>query len=272
MKDLNSPLAVEVQVVCHKLVKKIPLFADCESDVIKDILYRLTEEIFLPGDHVFRYGEAADKLFIITQGTIGMFDSRNKLVVKLRQGNYLGELGLIMKSERSLTGKCEGYTICQSLSKKSFYEVQTKYPHLNKKFIKSALKTYKFEEKHVSVGSQPETIRINVRGVTHDEQDKKQTSNPLRRQGGGGEDTEDDVSEEATDEEKTRSTRYKKKVAELEEQFAESILAKKLGVADMGGGDNAQHLIQTIRKEVQLQIGELKVWMKEELSTLNKNM
>ena len=83
MNTLNVPLSQEVQIVCHKLVRDIPLFFGLSGNVIKDILNRLQEEIFLPGDYVFSYGDEADKLYIIVSGVLEMMNSAGKCVVKL---------------------------------------------------------------------------------------------------------------------------------------------------------------------------------------------
>jgi len=290
MRDLNQPLAMEVQIVCHKMVKDIPLFSGLNAEVTKDILYQLTEEVFLPGDFVFRYGDDADKLFIIIQGTIEMSNSLGQKVVTLREGNYLGELGLIMQSERSLTGKCKGYTICQSLSKESFNLIRSKYPHLNNKFIRSALAKYKFEEdKKISRSKNNRT-----RGMHRPNGTDNQASG-VGGGGGGGEDGQGTVSNPLAEKSSTKiesrdmrtksevqrdiddqeqRERFDKKVAELEDEFNESVLAEKLsgsgllgvgGAVNSGGGammiDGDIHSI--IHSEIKAQVDELKVWFIE---------
>jgi len=238
MNTLNVPLSQEVQIVCHKLVRDIPLFFGLSGNVIKDILNRLQEEIFLPGDYVFSYGDEADKLYIIVSGVLEMMNSAGKCVVKLSDGNYLGELGLIMQNDRSLGAKCGTYTILQSLSNLSFNEVRDKYPHLNNKFIRSALENYKFEGSAKKKRTTKVTKNLLESGLvrTGSErvgfiknpmvgEDEDEDEDEGEGEGEGEGEDEDEDEDEGEDEEKEKERQLIDKTNEIADAF---VLERKL--------------------------------------------
>ncbi|RWW77138.1 hypothetical protein BHE74_00014719 [Ensete ventricosum] len=60
---------VMVELYCtHTGACKVPLFQGCSDEFLNQIVMRLNEEFFLPGDVVIEQGSPADQVYIILLG------------------------------------------------------------------------------------------------------------------------------------------------------------------------------------------------------------
>ena len=88
-------------------LRRIHLFHDLKDEDLAVIAGMLTEETFVPEEHVFLQGEEANRFFIIYQGTVDITQVLGKEVRDLAQlvdGDYFGEEALLGRRKHS--GHC----------------------------------------------------------------------------------------------------------------------------------------------------------------------
>ncbi|EFN52025.1 hypothetical protein CHLNCDRAFT_54794 [Chlorella variabilis] len=112
------------QVAAEKarLVEQVPLLAVLAPEhkqVVADAL-ELVE--FGAGEAVFGQGEAADRFYLLREGTVVMTrDGRE--VGRVREQAYFGEKALIDDAPRDATATADGYVVCYTLGRKAFHEL-----------------------------------------------------------------------------------------------------------------------------------------------------
>ncbi len=67
------------------------------------------------GDVICRQGEEAHEFFILESGAIGIYCNDQKVAQVDVVGDYIGELGVLLKQKRNATMKCEEPTQCFAL-------------------------------------------------------------------------------------------------------------------------------------------------------------
>ena len=103
---MAKPLKNKIAVHIYKdLLVSNPLFKSAGDRVLGHICELLQRKIFLPNEFVFCKGDIGNELFIISKGIIfvladedhiGQEASVPKKPVVLSEGDFFGEIGLIM--------------------------------------------------------------------------------------------------------------------------------------------------------------------------------
>ncbi|GMH97467.1 hypothetical protein TL16_g13355, partial [Triparma laevis f. inornata] len=102
-------------------------------------------ELFLPGDYIFRQGDAAQKLYMIQSGTVEIVDSQGNHLVTLKEGKYFGEVSLLTDLRRTASAKATSYCTTDTLSKKSFNEIREQFEEFNDSIVEMCeTNEYKF--------------------------------------------------------------------------------------------------------------------------------
>lgn len=84
---------------------KIPLFAELSDEQAGIIAEHFSLRIFLPGEHIFFRGEPGHSMFVILNGkvigTLTNAEGTDYTIATLREGTFVGELGLLAGEPRS---------------------------------------------------------------------------------------------------------------------------------------------------------------------------
>lgn len=88
-------------MVTWQTVAKMPLFSGLDASRIASIARLLTSDIIPPDTVIVRKGDQAEAMFFILQGEVEVQVSPNP--VRLRGGQYFGEIALLKDTERTAT-------------------------------------------------------------------------------------------------------------------------------------------------------------------------
>jgi len=67
--ELNSSLRTEVYVYLRtNLILSVPLFRNCSPDVVKELVMRLREQVYLQGDYIVHKGNVASEMYCVSHG------------------------------------------------------------------------------------------------------------------------------------------------------------------------------------------------------------
>ena len=115
------------------LLARIPLFSDLPPEELDRLMAALEVVNLKPGDILFREGDVPEHLFIIVSGELEInmgSGTDNEIVLNvLKEGEYFGEMGLIMPGGRRTAGaRARGGVILLSMSRNRFGELLQNHP------------------------------------------------------------------------------------------------------------------------------------------------
>lgn len=120
-------------VLNREILKKVPIFKGADPNLLREIAVCLRPVIYTPGDDIFSYGEVGDKMYFIRKGIVEVVSRDGKEVyAMLRDGDFFGEIALLLKQPRNATIRAVEYCDLYSLNKDSFDLVISNYPDFEK--------------------------------------------------------------------------------------------------------------------------------------------
>ncbi|MCZ4695040.1 hypothetical protein DWB61_09175 [Ancylomarina euxinus] len=125
---LKNDLQLEFK---NRTIKHISIFEGVDEKFVREIALYLTPIVLTPGDYLFRTGDVANSMFFVKKGKISVLteDEKQELTI-LKSGDFMGEIALFKKSNRTATVKSIGYSDIYELHKKEFEKVIKKYPDI----------------------------------------------------------------------------------------------------------------------------------------------
>lgn len=143
----NIPVAVKAKIsqsLYLEMVRRVPLFKGCSDEVLNQMVMKLNEEFFLPGEVILEQGSAVDQIYIVSHGTleeivigeIGLEETISKLVPY----DIFGEVAVLCNIPQPYTVKvCE---LCRLLrmEKQSFTAILQLYFKDSQKILSNLLK------------------------------------------------------------------------------------------------------------------------------------
>ena len=134
LAELPESFKYEFAAVLNKdILKKVPMFKGADPNMLKEIAVCLKPCIYTPGDAICTYGEMGDKMYFINKGLVEVASKdRKDVYATLKDGDFFGEIALLLKQPRNATIRSIDYCDLFSLSKESFDQVISDYPDFEK--------------------------------------------------------------------------------------------------------------------------------------------
>lgn len=134
---LRNDLQLEFK---KRAIKHIPIFAGVDENFVREIAQYLSPMILTPEDYLFHVGDVAKSMFFIQRGKINVLsEDESKQLTILNAGDFVGEVALFKKSNRTATVKSIGYSDVYELQKKEFEKVMRKYPEIGVRIKEKAI-------------------------------------------------------------------------------------------------------------------------------------
>jgi len=117
------------------LLARIPLFSDLPPEELERLMGALDVVNLRSGDMLFREGDVPEHLFIMVSGELEInmgSGTDNEIVLNtLTEGEYFGEMGLLMPGGRRTAGaRARGDVVLLSMSRNRFTELMHTHPQL----------------------------------------------------------------------------------------------------------------------------------------------
>ncbi|MEP6894380.1 MAG: SpoIIE family protein phosphatase [Chloroflexota bacterium] len=117
------------------LLARIPLFADLPPEELDRLMSALEVVNLNSGDMLFREGDVPEHLFIMVSGELEInmgSGTDNEIILNvLKEGEYFGEMGLIMPGGRRTAGaRARGDVVLLSMSRNRFVDLVQYHPQL----------------------------------------------------------------------------------------------------------------------------------------------
>ncbi|KAJ6364538.1 hypothetical protein OIU76_029489 [Salix suchowensis] len=84
LQDLPISIRAKIsQTLYTEYIEKVPLLKDCSAEFINQIVIRLHEEFFLPGEVIMEQGNVVDQLYFVCHGVLVRFHIKRSLSVNI---------------------------------------------------------------------------------------------------------------------------------------------------------------------------------------------
>lgn len=123
------------------LLSKIPLFADLPAGELDNLLSLLDTKEMRDREILFQEGDQGEDFYVVVQGELEVLKSPGKpeelLLNILREGEYLGEMGLIMPGgHRTASVRARGNVVLLSMSRPKFLQLTSAYPEMSTSMLR----------------------------------------------------------------------------------------------------------------------------------------
>jgi ATP-binding cassette subfamily B protein len=119
-------------------LQRVPLFAQLPPDALAAIASRLTPERFADGQIIGRQGDVGDKMAILDRGQVEVFaetPAGERQVAILHEGDYFGEMSLLLDTPRLATGRAMGAVQLLTLSKADLDAIMAHWPEVREQML-----------------------------------------------------------------------------------------------------------------------------------------
>lgn len=130
--------------VCEGLncIHNIPLLSSLNDEELDKISKGIITREFKKGEHIFRTGYKADKLYIVCSGKMKIYnllpDGREQILYIYGGGDFVGAFNLLKEDEYKYNGEALENTVVSTLTKTKFNEIAMKSPEITLKILEKA--------------------------------------------------------------------------------------------------------------------------------------
>jgi CRP-like cAMP-binding protein len=134
--------------VLEKL-RSVPLFSGLKEKQLKSILASGKQKRFAEGSVIVREGEAGVGFYLILEGAVEV-KRKGKVVAKLAQGNFFGEMSLLDRSPRSSDVVATAPATCLILSSWDFQGLVESHKEIAMNLLKTLIHRLRESNKALS--------------------------------------------------------------------------------------------------------------------------
>jgi glucose-6-phosphate 1-dehydrogenase len=91
------------EIVSPEVLEKSPMFAGAEPLLLHSVIMALRSFSAEAGETIIQMGDMAKEMYLISRGQVEVKDRSGKVVKTLKDGDFFGEIGLLMSTPRTAT-------------------------------------------------------------------------------------------------------------------------------------------------------------------------
>ena len=104
------------------------LFENAENLLLRSVIMALRPMTVASGNIIIKEGEVADEMYLICRGEVEVVNKSGDITKLLKDGDYFGEIGLLMSIPRVATIRAKTDCDLFVLNKSSFSRILGDYP------------------------------------------------------------------------------------------------------------------------------------------------
>lgn len=130
LADLPESLKLQISLFLNRhILEKVPIFQGASNDLLQQIVLNLKPRVFTPGDYIFCEGEIGEGMYFISRGRVEVVSKDGKTIfATLTEGNYFGEIALLMSQPRNASIRAVDYVDLYLLERDALESVLKKFP------------------------------------------------------------------------------------------------------------------------------------------------
>ncbi|CAK4083856.1 unnamed protein product [Aphanomyces euteiches] len=146
--ELSKNLSNEVELFLRMgMITRSPMFRLCSAEFVQEIVMKLAFQVYLTDDYVVARGEIGYEMYFLQSGTCDVLrymtespsgsqlrrrsrqshHAQTSVIRTLVEGDYFGEIALLMNCKQTVTVKATSFTELCVLSRDVYREVTEKY-------------------------------------------------------------------------------------------------------------------------------------------------
>ena len=135
LTQLPERLRADIAIHAHlETLKRVSIFRGCERGLLNELVLRLREVVFSPGDIVCLKGDIGKEMYIVKSGYLNVMSDDNKqTLATLSEGSVFGEVSLLniagnrTGNRRTANVLSKGYSSLFILSKSDLWQALSEY-------------------------------------------------------------------------------------------------------------------------------------------------
>ncbi|CAM8976872.1 unnamed protein product [Rhodiola kirilowii] len=144
LKDIPASIRAKISQTLYKpYVEKVPLFKGCSSELINQVVVKVHEEFFLPGELIMEQGHVVDQLYFVCHGVLEVVitseDGVEEIVFLLEPYNSFGEISILCNMPHPYTVRVRELCRLLRLDKQSFMNILEIYFYDGRKIYNNIL-------------------------------------------------------------------------------------------------------------------------------------
>ena len=130
------------EVVTPDVLEQLPLFEGAEPLLLNSIIMALHADAAEEGEVIIQHGDMAKEMYLICRGEVEVLDAKGKVLKTLKDGDFFGEVGILMSTPRTATIRAK--TLCDLfvLQKSDFSRILKDHPQFSENIMKIAKERY----------------------------------------------------------------------------------------------------------------------------------
>jgi glucose-6-phosphate 1-dehydrogenase len=130
------------EVVTPDVLERLPLFKGADALLLNSIIMALRSDTVSAGEVVINKGDTGEEMYLICHGEFDVIDGAGHAVETLRDGDFFGEISLLMPTPRTATVKAKIQSDLFILEKSSFSRILRNHPQFAETMMKAAQDRY----------------------------------------------------------------------------------------------------------------------------------
>jgi glucose-6-phosphate 1-dehydrogenase len=130
------------EVVTPEVLEQSPMFKGADHLLLNAIILALQPVTVEQGEFIVNRGDVANEMYLICRGEVEILNSHDHVIEKLRDGDFFGEVGLLMATAR--TANVRAKTLCDLfvLTRKDFCRILHDHPQFKENMMRVAKDRY----------------------------------------------------------------------------------------------------------------------------------
>lgn len=130
------------EVVTPDVLEESPLFKGADPLLLSAVILALRPATVAPGEMIIRQGEVSTEMYFICRGEVDVLDRRGEIVNQLQDGEFFGEVALLLATAR--TADVRAKTLCDLfvLSQNDFKRILRDHPQFAESILQVAKDRY----------------------------------------------------------------------------------------------------------------------------------
>ena len=134
----HLPTSVKAEVMLHineSLIQRVPLLKQCSDRFLEAIILRMSSQVCLPGDYVFKEGDKSREMYFVRTGSVEIImedeSGVEEVIAEIHSFSdcpFFGEISLLLGETRTASAKATTKCILSSLSQQDFFDVLSMFP------------------------------------------------------------------------------------------------------------------------------------------------
>lgn len=130
------------EVVTPDVLERLPLFKGGDPVLLGSVIMALRSHTVEAGEVIIYRGDIANEMYLICSGEVEVLDATGEVIKTLKDGDYFGEIGLLISAPRTATIRAKISTDLFVLEKADFSRILRESPQFAEGMLKVAKDRY----------------------------------------------------------------------------------------------------------------------------------